>query len=82
VDLTGIDGGWDFALSWSPRANLGGAAQGPTSNPAGAGAVAAEPNGAISLFDGVEKLGLKLETRKHPYPVLVIDHIEQKPTDN
>ena len=36
----------------------------------------------LSLFEGMEKLGLKLEVRKHPQPVLVIDHIEQKPTDN
>jgi uncharacterized protein (TIGR03435 family) len=26
--------------------------------------------------------GLKLEKEKRPVPVLVIDHVEQKPTDN
>ena len=31
----------------------------------------------------VEKqLGLKLETQKRTYPVFVIDHIDEKPTDN
>jgi uncharacterized protein (TIGR03435 family) len=35
------------------------------------------------LFDAVEKqLGLKLEVRKRTLPVFVIDHIEEKPTDN
>jgi uncharacterized protein (TIGR03435 family) len=39
--------------------------------------------GGISVFEAMERqLGLKLETRRHPMPVLVIDHIEQKPTDN
>ena len=36
-----------------------------------------------SLFDAVEKqLGLKLEGQKRTYPVFVIDHIDEKPTDN
>ena len=43
----------------------------------------ADPSGAISLFDALDKqLGLKLELQKHPMPVIVIDHIEEKPTDN
>ena len=38
---------------------------------------------AISLFDALNKqLGLKLEMQKRPMPVIVIDHIEEKPTDN
>ena len=43
-------------------------------------AEAAAPTGSVSFFDAVEKqLGLK---RKRPAPVLVIDHIEEKPTEN
>jgi uncharacterized protein (TIGR03435 family) len=39
--------------------------------------------GGTSVFDAVEKqLGLKLEAQKRTYPVFVIDHIEEKPTDN
>jgi uncharacterized protein (TIGR03435 family) len=78
IDATGLEGGWDFALSWTPRANFDGAQRGQSP----AGAAASDPNGGLSLFEGVEKLGLKLELRKHPYPVLVIDHMEQKPSDN
>jgi uncharacterized protein (TIGR03435 family) len=29
-----------------------------------------------------KQLGLKLEKTKRPVPVLVIDHVEEKPTDN
>jgi uncharacterized protein (TIGR03435 family) len=28
------------------------------------------------------QLGLKLDLRKRPMQVLVIDHVEEKPTDN
>ena len=39
--------------------------------------------GGISLFDAMEKqIGIKMEIQKRPMPVLVIDHIDQKPTDN
>jgi uncharacterized protein (TIGR03435 family) len=78
VDVSGLDGGWDFALSWTPRANFDGGQRGQA--PAAVGA--SDPNGGLSLFEGVERLGLKLEVRKHLYPVLVIDHMETKPTEN
>ena len=42
-----------------------------------------DPTGAMSIFEAIGKqLGLKLEMRKRVLPVLVIDHIEEKPTDN
>jgi uncharacterized protein (TIGR03435 family) len=78
VDASGLEGGFDFALSWTPRANFDGGQRGQAPGDGGASA----PNGALSLFEGVQRLGLKLEVRKQPYPVLVIDHMEQKPTDN
>jgi uncharacterized protein (TIGR03435 family) len=54
--------------------------QGPGQPGAGG---AADPYGALSLSDAVSKqLGLKLELEKRPAPVLVIDHVEQKPTEN
>ena len=78
VDAAGLEGGFDFALSWTPRANFDGGQRGQTP----AGGDANEPNGALSLFEGVQRLGLKLEIRKQPYPVLVIDSMENKPTEN
>jgi uncharacterized protein (TIGR03435 family) len=41
---------------------------------------AAEPGTAV--FQLAEKLGLKLEARKMPLPVLVVDHMEKAPTEN
>lgn len=72
VDETGLKGAYDFTLSFTPRSQL--------QNPGGE---AQEPDGATSFFDAVrQQLGLKLEMRKRPMPVLVIDRIEEKPTDN
>jgi uncharacterized protein (TIGR03435 family) len=51
--------------------------------PTSGDAANSEPNGALSVFDAVTKqLGLKLEKTTRPYPVLVIDHIEETPTEN
>ena len=81
-DKTGLDGAYDFALAFSPiqfvRPQAGRGDGAP-----GAGPDAADPTGALSLEDAINKqLGLKLELRKRPVPVLVIDHIEEKPSDN
>ncbi len=73
VDATGIEGSYDFTL------NFAGAGVFQNGGQANDG----DPNGAISLFDAVNKqLGLKLELQKRPMQVLVIDHVEEKPTDN
>lgn len=42
----------------------------------------AEASSGDSLANALEKLGLKLESRKAPVEVLVIDHIEMAPTEN
>lgn len=41
---------------------------------------AATPEG--SLFTSIERMGLKLESRKMPTDTIVIDHIEKMPTEN
>ena len=91
LDATGIEGGWDFTVNFSPAGAVQGAGRGgerggdagpPASAAPAAGAApeASEPNGAISLFEAIDKqLGLKLEMKKRPVSVLVIDHINQKP---
>jgi uncharacterized protein (TIGR03435 family) len=81
VDVTGLDGARDFTLTFSGfLAFQTGSGRGGDNQPT---AAASDPNGAIPLGEALEKqLGLKLELRKHPMTVLVIDHIEQKPTDN
>lgn len=69
TDGTGLEGGWDFTLSFSAPGQI----------PKGD----VDPNGAISLPDAMEKqIGIRMEMQKHPVEVLVIDHIERKPTEN
>jgi uncharacterized protein (TIGR03435 family) len=79
LDATGLEGNFDFTLSFSPA----GAGNGGGGDGAPAGASATDPNGALSLLDALPKqLGLKLESQKRPLPTLVIDHVEQKPSGN
>jgi uncharacterized protein (TIGR03435 family) len=69
VEATGLNGEYDFSLTFSDRRV--------------AESASPDPTGAISLFDALDRqLGLKLELRKHPMPVTVIDHMEQMPTEN
>jgi uncharacterized protein (TIGR03435 family) len=87
LDATGIDGSWDLTVNFSTI----GALQGPgvgrggdpgAGAPAGGALAASDPTGALSLMDALERqLGLKLEMQKRQLPVLVIDHVEEKPTD-
>jgi uncharacterized protein (TIGR03435 family) len=80
VDMTGLQGGWDFVLSWTPRAALQGSAPDPN-QPPGAGAAAATPGG-LSVFEAFEKqLGLKMDKQTLTIPVLVVDHVDEKPKD-
>jgi uncharacterized protein (TIGR03435 family) len=86
IDATGLAGNFDFTFNFSGAGQLQGGGRregdGPTGSPGGAD-VASDPSGGLSLSDALAKqLGLKLESQKRPKPVLVIDHMEQKPTDN
>jgi len=83
LDSTGLEGAWDFTLSFSAAGLVNGGGRGAPPQPLSDATAAPDPNGALSLYDAVYKqLGLKLEKQKRPVPVLVIDHVEEKPTDN
>jgi uncharacterized protein (TIGR03435 family) len=85
IDATGIEGGYDFTLTFSliPPAQLAKMLASRPPDAAGAANGAADPIGGVSIFEAVEKqLGLKLVEQKRPVSVLVIDHIEQQPTEN
>jgi uncharacterized protein (TIGR03435 family) len=87
-DATGIEGGWDFTLTYSRAAMmfngpLGGRGGGDAGPPGAPIPMAADPSGGLTIFEAIEKeLGLKLESRKRTLPVIVIDHFEPKPTEN
>jgi uncharacterized protein (TIGR03435 family) len=77
-DATGLDGYYDFSVNFSGINLLPGARFDPN-----ASAGTTDPNGSLPLPDAVQKqLGLKLELEKRPLPVLVVDHINEKPTEN
>jgi uncharacterized protein (TIGR03435 family) len=70
LDLTGLAGPFDIKLEWMP--------DDPAMRPPDA-----DPASGPSLFTAVqEQLGLKLESRKGPVEVLVIDRVDKVPTEN
>jgi len=75
VDQTGLPGAFEVKLDWA-RDNSVPAAAAP-------GAAPAEPPDGPSIFEAVQKqLGLKLEKRKGPIDVLVVDRAEKTPLAN
>ena len=77
-DATGLEGYWDFSVNFSGVNLLPGARFDPN-----ASSGASDPNGSMTLPEALQKqLGLKLEMEKRPIPVLVVDHVEDKPTEN
>ncbi|MEP7354647.1 MAG: TIGR03435 family protein [Acidobacteriota bacterium] len=87
VDMTGLTGSYDFSVDISDedyRVMLIRAA-------VASGAGAQIPPQAMrlldgstlgSLLDGVEKLGLKMENKKAPLDIVVIDQMNKTPTEN
>ena len=71
VNLTGLSGAYDFTLVFTARGRL---------------RKASDPDAAESsnttLFAALEKLGLDLKLETQPRPVIVVDHVDQKPTAN
>jgi len=93
TNSTGLVGRWDITLIWSQRAMMaarmaaaGGGRGGAVVSEGAPSAVvpsASDPVEGYTIAEALEKqLGLKLEKQKRIAPVIVIDHIEQKPTDN
>jgi uncharacterized protein (TIGR03435 family) len=89
VDMTDLKGSYQVALDISTEdlknvARKFGAAV-PGTAPAGGDAglpsdSASDPTG--SVFTSVLQLGLKLDPRKAPLDLIVVDHIEKMPTEN
>jgi uncharacterized protein (TIGR03435 family) len=83
IDMTGLTDGYDFTLNFSPIQQVQGPRPEGGAAPAGGGAAALDPTGALSLLDAVrQQLGIRFEETKRPQPVLVIDSVSEKPTDN
>ena len=85
VDYTGIQGQYDFDLVFAPETmrNMPGG-KGMMMPPGGGEHpqtdAPAEP--AATIYESVQRYGLKLEPRKAPMEMLIVDHIEKEPTEN
>ncbi len=91
TDATALKAKYDFTLTFSPEGMNG--PMGPLPPPppppgggGGGGAPAAglpEAEPLLDIFGAVQaQLGLKLEPKKGPVEMIVIDHIEKTPTEN
>ena len=78
VDMTGLDGQYEFHLTFAPEStpNL---APADTVGPDGK-EVFSEPG--ISVFSSVQAYGLRLERRNAPVEMLTVIHLERTPTEN
>ena len=72
VDETGIQGLYDFTLTFAPETDAG--------FPAGFGNGSTEP--APTLSEAVKQFGLRIEPRKASVDMFVVTHIEKTPTAN
>jgi uncharacterized protein (TIGR03435 family) len=85
TDLTGLSGNYKVSLDLSPS-DISPASQVTAAGRSGGGFdtlySAAEPTSGISIFTSVERLGLKLESRRLPTDCVIIDQIDKLPTPN
>ena len=95
VDATGMKGNYQVALELSmdemrnvARAAASAAGMMMPGGPGGGADASKGPADAAStpsggsIFHAVQQMGLKLEARKAPVEVIVIDHVEKTPTAN
>jgi uncharacterized protein (TIGR03435 family) len=88
-DMTGLSGTYDITLDFAvdpsimqaKMAAMGGGPPPPEmASPEGA---TQDPSGAATIFSALtEQLGLRLEARKGPVDLLVIDSVQKTPTEN
>jgi uncharacterized protein (TIGR03435 family) len=82
VDETGLKGFYDFTLEYAPGASMGPLPPPPPGLDAGTPATASTPD-AADLFSAIQaQIGLKLQQKKGPVDLLVIDRLEKVPTEN
>jgi len=85
LDMTEIKGNYDIVLEVSMEDMIGMkkmAAGLPAKHMEGDGGPAPEGAPAASIFSAVQQLGLKLDSRKSPVDMLVVDKAEKVATEN
>ena len=91
VDMTGLQGKYDITLDFAPdpaimQAKMAALGAGPppgvTADGGGLGG-ASPDTGSATIFSALpDQLGLRLEPRKGPVDLLVIDSLQKTPTEN
>jgi uncharacterized protein (TIGR03435 family) len=88
VDMTELTGNYHMAIDLSmddlknaAKAMGVGGAMGGAGEGGKPSAEASDPGGS-SIFVSIQQMGLKLEPRKAPLTMIVIDHLEKSPTEN
>jgi uncharacterized protein (TIGR03435 family) len=74
VDMTALAGGFNINLDWAP--------DDVRSNPNGNEGKAGDDVPGPSIYTALHGVGLKLESRKAPIEVLVVDRAEKVPVEN
>lgn len=88
TDATGLTGEYDFTLTFSPEGLNGPTGPIPPPPPSGGGELLAASVGADvaappDIFTALQvQLGLKLESKKGPVTLIVVDRVEKTPTEN
>jgi uncharacterized protein (TIGR03435 family) len=79
VDLSSLAGAWNFTFMWTGLAEINGRVN---ARQPGDKEAALAPVGAMTVFESLERLGIRLTEQKHPMPAVVVDHVEQTPIEN
>jgi uncharacterized protein (TIGR03435 family) len=91
LNMTDTKANYDIKLDWTPEpgqgmmkglAPAGPPPGGPPPGEGGGGGPAGDSVGPTIFTAVQEQLGLKLESRKAPVDMVVIDHMEKSPTEN
>ncbi len=70
LDMTGVQGFYNLSLDWVPDFKPSSADQ-------------VDSSAAVTLLVALEEqLGLRLETRRAPIEILIVEHIEKVPSEN
>jgi uncharacterized protein (TIGR03435 family) len=79
VDMTELKGSYDVEIAMEPPPEGGSRKDG--SGPQSGGPPPPDLFGE-AIFRVIERAGLKLEPRKAPVDMIVVDHVEKTPTEN
>jgi uncharacterized protein (TIGR03435 family) len=82
-DKTGLAGSYDFSVYFTSRYKLALDASMAQAAAKQSGDGSSDPVAGFGIEDAFRKeLGIRLEKQRGVYPALILDHIEQTPTEN